>query len=433
MRKIKIDYFDLSLLNAYNKDKYPFLLASTNNAKNTCSYNILFAYPQEEIILNNIEDYNFLAALDNCLTYNNKIDAELPFVGGYFVYLSYEFIAQIEKKLQTCIKKYKKPIAYAAKVDVAIIVNNITNATFIVDSGDNKSIIDEILNDITQAKKIVKKITNIDASVINYDRNIFIKNVAIIKKYIKAGDVFQVNLSRLWQLKLNKSYSANDIYQVLANKNPAPFAALASFCGIDIICASPERLFKVSAGNIQTRPIAGTSPRGVADYDIDLKKQLLASPKEQAEHIMLLDLERNDMGKICQYGSIKIDEFMIVESYPSVHHIVSNISGKLKYNISFGDIIKAIFPGGTITGCPKIRCMEIISELEDKPRGAYTGAIGYISRDGQMDFNILIRSFIKDNDSLELRTGAGIVFDSNPNKEADETQHKAKGMLAIVK
>ncbi len=182
---------------------------------------------------------------------------------------------------------------------------------------------------------------------------------------------------------------------------------------------------------LETRPIAGTHPRGKGDLDKAQKDNLINHPKEIAEHVMLLDLERNDMGRVCEYGSVFVNEIMTLETYPFVHHIVSNIKGKLRNNTGIKDIVKALFPGGTITGCPKVRCMEIINELEQMPREAYTGSVGYISQNGKMDFNILIRSFIHEGDTLSFRAGAGIVYDSRPEKELAETRHKAAGLLKV--
>ncbi len=428
MIKVNIDYFNLSILNAYDKDNYPFLLSNKKYLKNTSQYSILFTKPSKEIILKNIDDFDFLTRLNSKIKMNN-IHNELPFIGGYFVYLSYELIAQIEKKINNKINTYPNIIAYAGKIDTAIIVNNATKKTFIINEYDDNYKVNNIIKDIDKAKQVKQKKQIIKTDIINNDRDEFISNVEKSKQYIKSGDIFQINLARFWQINLAKNYSAYDIYQQLCKKNPAPFSALASFAGMDIISASPERLFKLNNNIIQTRPIAGTRPRGVNDNYI--KQELLNNSKERAEHVMLLDLERNDLGRICKYGSIKIDEFMIIESYSSVHHIVSNIVGELKKNINFKNIITAVFPGGTITGCPKVRCMEIIAELETSFRGAYTGSIGYISNNGKMDFNILIRSFIKKDNVLELNTGSGIVFDSNADTEADETEYKAKGMLGI--
>ncbi len=195
--------------------------------------------------------------------------------------------------------------------------------------------------------------------------------------------------------------------------------------------SSPERLFSVHEGVLQTRPIAGTHPRGQGSKDEAQKEGLISHPKEIAEHVMLLDLERNDMGRVCEYGSVFVNEVMTLETYPYVHHIVSNIKGKLKERVTIKGIVQALFPGGTITGCPKVRCMQIISELEQMPRGPYTGSLGYLSQDGKMDFNILIRSFVHTDKKLTFRAGAGIVYDSIPERELAETKHKAAGLVKI--
>ena len=190
-------------------------------------------------------------------------------------------------------------------------------------------------------------------------------------------------------------------------------------------------MFSVNDGILETRPIAGTHPRGKGRLDATQKENLISHPKEIAEHVMLLDLERNDMGRVCEYGSVYVNEIMTLETYPYVHHIVSNIKGILRKNIGVKGIVKALFPGGTITGCPKVRCMEIINELEQMPREAYTGSVGYVSQNGKMDFNILIRSFIHKDNTLSFRAGAGIVFDSDPNRELAETRHKAQGLIKV--
>jgi anthranilate synthase component 1 len=246
-----------------------------------------------------------------------------------------------------------------------------------------------------------------------------------------AGDVFQVNLSRQWQYKLTKEIDSTIIYHALKKTNPAPFSALIQYENFSIVSSSPERLFSVQDGILQTRPIAGTHPRGQGSEDEAQKEGLISHPKEIAEHVMLLDLERNDMGRVCEYGSVFVNEVMTLETYPYVHHIVSNIKGKLKERVTIKGIVQALFPGGTITGCPKVRCMQIISELEQMPRGPYTGSLGYLSQDGKMDFNILIRSFVHTDKKLTFRAGAGIVYDSIPERELAETKHKAAGLIKI--
>ena len=325
----------------------------------------------------------------------------------------------------------KLPIAYAVKIPSAIIIDHKTNTTYLIDQDSNQSRIDSMLTDID----VIKQIPEVDVlgELEQENEDKFISGVKACLDYIVAGDVFQVNLSRQWQYILTKEIDSAVVYQALKKSNPAPFSALIQYENFSIVSSSPERLFSVQNGIIQTRPIAGTHPRGQGFEDEAQKEGLISHPKEIAEHVMLLDLERNDMGRVCEYGSVFVNEVMTLETYPYVHHIVSNIKGKLKEGLSIKDIVKALFPGGTITGCPKVRCMQIISELEQMPRGAYTGSIGYLSLDGKMDFNILIRSFVHTDKKLTFRAGAGIVYDSIPERELSETKHKAAGLVKVFK
>lgn len=262
----------------------------------------------------------------------------------------------------------------------------------------------------------------------------FLDGVEQVLRYLRDGDTFQVNLSRAWRAQLAEGASYQDVYARLRQNNPAPFAGLACWNGSALLSSSPERLVSVSAdGLVQTRPIAGTRPRGVGEsQDQSLKQHLIGNIKERAEHVMLIDLERNDLGRICEPGSIEVSELMTIESYAHVHHIVSNIRGRLRKAVSVGEVLKAVFPGGTITGCPKVRAMEIIAELEVSGRGPYTGAMGYLSSCGRMDSNILIRSLLCENGEVSFRAGAGIVADSIPQAELEETRAKARGLLLAL-
>ncbi len=386
--------------------------------------------PQESIVLHDFTDFDFLKELNNLyLEKNTGID--LPFTGGWFVYLSYELVGQIEPKLTSNNYKSNLPIAYAVKIPTAIYTDHERGKTFIYDEVNDFSRINQILSDIKTLKKIPNKAINGDISEENEEK--FIQGVNRSLDYIFAGDVFQVNLSRKWSYDLSTNLKSAIIYNKLKKANPAPFSALIQYEGFSIISSSPERLFRVNDGVLETRPIAGTHPRGKGDEDNIQKENLITHPKEIAEHVMLLDLERNDMGRVCKYGSVYVNEIMTLETYPYVHHIVSNIKGNLRKSIGVKGIVKALFPGGTITGCPKVRCMEIISELEQMPREAYTGSVGYVSQNGKMDFNILIRSFIHQEKTLTFRAGAGIVFDSNPMNELAETRHKAEGLIKVFK
>jgi anthranilate synthase component 1 len=424
---LEIQKVDLTSFCYLNKGRYPFLLESVNHNENN-RYSILFAFPGDNIVLKNFSDFDFLKELQD-KSKSTILDSELPFIGGWFVYLSYELIGQIESTLASKLHKSTLPIAYAVQVPSAIIVDHKLDKTFIIDQDNNQSRINSILSDIKLLNKTPTQ--RIKGSQSEEVENKFIDGVKSSLDYIVAGDVFQVNLSRKWQYQLTETTDSAIIYNALKKANPAPFSALIQYENFSIISSSPERLFSVDDKTLETRPIAGTHPRGKGDLDKAQKNNLINHPKEIAEHVMLLDLERNDMGRVCEYGSVFVNEIMTLETYPFVHHIVSNIKGKLRDNVGIKGIVRALFPGGTITGCPKVRCMEIINELEQMPREAYTGSVGYISQNGKMDFNILIRSFIHEGDALSFRAGAGIVYDSIPKKELAETRHKAAGLLKV--
>jgi len=266
----------------------------------------------------------------------------------------------------------------------------------------------------------------------------FLRAVSAALAYIAAGDVYQANLSRQWRISARAPVDPVDIYRRLRLTNPSPFAAMMQVDGFSLMSSSPERLLSIRGGIVSTRPIAGTRPRGPSpDSDVASIESLLANDKERAEHVMLIDLERNDLGRVCVAGTVRVDEYMTVESYAHVHHIVSNVSGRLVDDATPVAVIRALFPGGTITGCPKFRCMQIIAELEGTGRGAYTGSVGYLNRDGSCDFNILIRTLTAASvagraSSLCFRAGAGIVADSVPALELAETRAKAQGLLRAL-
>ncbi len=262
-------------------------------------------------------------------------------------------------------------------------------------------------------------------------REEFIQKVKAIKRIIRRGDVYQANLSQRFSFVLEKE--PLDVYKNLKTVNPSPFFGFLDAVDFQIISGSPERLLKLEDGVLETRPMAGTRARGKSKKaDQALSMDLILNPKERAEHIMLVDLERNDLGRVSEYGSVCVDEFMVVENYSHVKHIVSNVRGVLKKDLNAVEALKAFFPGGTITGTPKIRCMEILDELEPVERGPYTGSLGYISFTGNMDFNILIRSLVIKRKTAHLQVGAGIVADSIPEKEYEETLYKAEGLLTAI-
>jgi len=256
--------------------------------------------------------------------------------------------------------------------------------------------------------------------------------VRLCLEYIAAGDIYQANLSHRFSVELG-GRSPRSIYHRLREINPSPFSALLELPDVTLVSCSPERLVRLSGTDVDTRPIAGTRPRGSStDEDRLLVEDLLMSSKERAEHIMLVDLERNDLGRVCAYGSVRVDEFMAVERYSHVSHIVSNIRGHLAPGCDALDLLRAVFPGGTVTGMPKVRCMEIINELEPVRRGPYTGSIGYLSLSGDLDLNIIIRTLVIAGDQASLHVGAGIVADSDPVREYQETLFKAEALLKAL-
>jgi anthranilate/para-aminobenzoate synthase component I len=259
----------------------------------------------------------------------------------------------------------------------------------------------------------------------------YMQKVDQAKAYISEGDIYQANISQKFETPFDKDPLA--LYQKLRKVNPSPFSGFLKFDDLSLVSSSPERLIKVSEDKIESRPIAGTRPRSdVAEKDEALTTELLLNDKERAEHLMLVDLERNDLGRLCEAGTVEVTDFMLLEKYSHVSHIVSNISGCLLPNRSVFEILKAVFPGGTITGCPKIRCMEIINELEPVQRGPYSGSFGYIGYAPYMDLNIIIRSIVINKGNASFHVGAGIVADSIPEKEYQETLDKAAAMVEAL-
>ena len=276
----------------------------------------------------------------------------------------------------------------------------------------------------------------------NQTRDTYLERVRRCQEYIAAGDIYQANLSHRFTLHPPSPYRdgadrqpyEQALYRRLQAVNPSPFSGLMHFDDVTLISSSPERLVRLRDRQADTRPIAGTRPRGFnARDDRRLIDELLANEKERAEHLMLVDLERNDLGRVCRFGSVQVDEFMAIEQYSHVSHIVSNISGVLKADATPFSLIQALFPGGTITGVPKIRCMEIIEELEPVRRGPYTGSFGYIGWNGDLDLNIVIRTLVWCGGKGYLQVGAGIVADSDPAKEYEETLQKAQAFFSALK
>jgi anthranilate/para-aminobenzoate synthase component I len=380
-----------------------------------------------------------------------------PLSGGAVGFIGYDFVHYFERLPKTTVDDLNLPDAHFLLVDTLVAFDHKLKKTLIIScpgrsepgfpfrlpEGDlgiyyDRSCekINSLFKKITSAGpgRPVKTSINKKQIAILHDmkKNDYVRIVKKTKEYIKAGDIFQANLSQRVSADIGDTEQW-EIYKILSRINPSPFAAYLDMGDYQIVSSSPERLLKCDGNRVETRPIAGTRPRGADDNgDRRMRTALLVNEKERAEHLMLIDLERNDLGKISDYGSVEVDEFMITEDYSHVIHIVSNIKGSIAQNKDCFDAIRAAFPGGTITGVPKVRCMEIIDELEPVTRGPYTGSLGYISFTGKMDLNIIIRTFVIKNNIAYVQAGAGIVADSEPEREYFETLKKAEALIKTL-
>lgn len=384
--------------------------------------------------------------------HQKSIDELPPFQGGAAGVLSYDFAHYIERLPKTAIDDLRIPDAHLFIIDRLICFDHRERRAWaIVCPGIRRDVNGDPALSYDEAEYIlggiVKKVESARCEVPLFnprpvrqgieiihgmEKNEYMDMVARAKEYIAAGDIFQANLSQRVSAYIGEQ-SPWMLYTTLRDINPSPFAGFIDCGDYCIASSSPERLVKVKDNMVETRPIAGTRPRG-RDFREDerMREELLLNEKERAEHIMLIDLERNDLGKVSDYGSVEVDELMITEDYSHVIHIVSNVSGMLMRGKTCLDALKAVFPGGTITGVPKVRCMEIIDELEPLRRGPYTGSMGYIGFSGDMDMNIVIRTFLIKNGYAYVQAGAGIVADSDPEREYYETLKKAEALVRTL-
>jgi anthranilate synthase component I len=425
-------------LHRVRPEAYPVLLETAAQLPGQPSHSLLLAGPGERLVLHGDgrlegpgRGSSFLARLDDWWrAAQAPAPGDVPFAGGWFLLLGYELAAEVEPVLSLP-RDPQAVVAVAWRMHAAIWHEHASGRTGFVAEPGHEALLVRMRADLGTSRGAPLAGGPLALDVAEDDPADYLAAVEQALGHIAAGDVYQANLSRRWQARLRPGATAADVYARLRRSNPAPFAGLADLGGLAVASSSPERLVRVRNGLIETRPIAGTRPRGQG-HDERAIRELVAHPKERAEHVMLIDLERNDLGRLCKPGSVRVDEYMTVESYAHVHHIVSNVQGELDAQATPAAVIRALFPGGTITGCPKVRCMQLIAELEGRPRGLYTGAMGYLAGDGSMDLNILIRSISIENGHADLRAGAGIVADSMPLRELEETRAKARGVLRAL-
>ncbi len=377
------------------------------------------SYPEEK----------FIEVMRRLLKKYKPVPAKHPFfTGGALGFLGYEtarFFEEIKFREKT---SANSPGLYFGFYDEVIIFDHKKSIYYLaVQAGDSKAAavkaarLKSFFTHSSEGEKSFR-VSNFKPGV---KRAKFEAIVRKARKYIEAGDIYQANLSQRFSFKFKGP--AARLYGALRKINPSPFASYLKIEEVSIISSSPERLVSKRGRICETRPIAGTRPCGKGRA-----KELLASPKERAEHVMLVDLERNDLGRVCDYKSVKVIEMMGIEKYSHVIHIVSKITGTLSRNKDGWDLMKTMFPGGTITGCPKVRCMEIIDELEPVSRGLYTGSIGYFDFNGDLDFNIIIRTLVLQKNKGSFQVGAGIVYDSDPAQEYEETLHKGEALVHAI-
>ena len=448
VRKIAANPAQLRALAAREPELFPVLFDSAAVGP-LGRYSVLAALPRASLLLRGdgrlecrgvaLDSGDFLGTLDEWWSSERAADgpadgaAGLPFRGGWVVFLSYEMAGQVEPGLRLPQLPADAVCALAVRVSAALVYDHVEACCHLVTEAaapDAGEVIERALAALPAPAAAGTLAGWRAQAVAEQDPGAFRSAVLRAQQHIAHGDIYQANLSRGWRLQLHGNPDPGALYERLRRANPAPFAVYANLPAMTLLSSSPERLVRVTGRCVETRPIAGTRARqGTASSDDSEKQELLANAKERAEHVMLIDLERNDLGRICDAGTVEVNEFMVTESYPHLHHIVSNVRGQLRQGVTPGATLRAVFPGGTITGCPKYRCMQIIGELEAEARGAYTGSFGYINTDGDMDFNILIRTATLCGTELRFRAGAGIVADSDWQRELAETRTKAQGML----
>ena len=460
-RKIKDDREILNLIDNFLNEKNSFIFESVEKGKIRGRYTIFGKNPDKIWEFNNKNSYLIKNKIKKKIKgdpekiiekiieeFKFKTPTELPpicsLISGYFSYDSIRYIEKIPNKCKDDLRlpdvrllkprtviihdNLKKKIFYIINIFNDEKITNYRNKYFKIESEINDLLIQASLNKINSYK-------NTNANIVvtsNTSKNKFLNMVNKAKKYIKIGDIFQVVLSQRFEAKLTKK--PLDIYKKLRVTNPSPFMYFFNFPDFQIIGASPEILVRLRDNKITVRPIAGTRPRGKNPKEDDVfVKDLLQDKKELSEHLMLLDLGRNDAGKVSKVGSIKVTESFMIEKYSHVMHIVSNVMGVYNKKYSKFKTLLAGFPAGTVSGAPKIRAMEIIDELESTRRKVYAGGIGYFSANGEFDTCIALRTAVVKNNKFYVQAGAGIVADSSPVKEYEETVNKAKALLSALK
>lgn len=464
-REIAADFeTPLSAFLKVDNGKFSYLLESTTGGEKIARYSFLGSRPSlifsskgRDITIQEGKTKKTFYSRQGPLAEIKKIMERFKFVhvpglprfcGGLVGYMGYDVVRFFEKIPDKTKDELGVPDSFFMLTDTILIFDHVDRTIKIVSNAfvdkDARMVYDEAARKIEKVANMLsgsgktspggrksRKPRGKPAFQSNLTRSEFMGIVKKAKEYIKKGDIIQAVLSQ--RLKTRVTCKSFDIYRSLRRINPSPYMFYLKFDEFRLVGASPEIMVRCEDGKVELRPIAGTKPRGRDEKeDRAFAKELLGDPKEKAEHLMLVDLGRNDVGRVCRFDSVKVSEFMVIEKYSHVMHIVSNVSGALKRGNDIYDVVKASFPAGTVTGAPKIRAMEIIDELENTKRGIYAGSVGYFSFSGNLDTCIAIRTIVVSGKNAYVQAGAGIVADSNPAREYRETLSKARAMLKAI-
>lgn len=442
--------------------EHAFLLESVEGGENIARYSFLGANPmtifkskRHEVEVHHAngrrESFHDPMPLerlrDLMKQFRPVVDSNLPpFCGGAVGYVSYDEIRNFEPIPNSQRDDLNIPDIYYMITDSIVIFDHVRHRARILvnahirEDGSPEAVYDEACRKISQIhQQLLRPLASGEQTVnmtavevqSNFSQDSFTQAVDRCKEYIAAGDIFQVVISQRFMIPV--SSEPFDIYRALRAVNPSPYMFYLRLGDLHLAGSSPEILVKVTGDEVQVRPIAGTRRRGeTREQDLQLETELRADPKERAEHIMLVDLGRNDCGRVSEYGSVHVDDLMTVERYSHVMHLVSNVRGKLSHGLDAFDVFKAAFPAGTVSGAPKIRAMQIIDEIEPVNRGTYAGSVGYFSFNGNLDSCITIRTILMKGDHAYVQAGAGIVADSDSGEEYKETINKASAMIRAI-
>ena len=441
-----------AFLKLFNPAEAAFLLESVEGGEQVGRYSFIGVSPRDILRPSVAPSADALAEIEAVLAQYNPVQLpDLPrFTGGAVGFLGYDVVGQFERLPQNAPDTTDLPASLFMIFDKLIIVDHVKTQIIVLANAHNQGdveaayqvAIDQISEIVTRLRQSLPDVPSAKPATStelqsNRTQDDFESAVTAAKEYIAAGDAFQIVLSQ--RLSRETTAPPFTIYRALRMLNPAPYMFFFHFPkeiegeDFSVVGASPEMMVRLEDGVASVRPIAGTRPRGdTYEQDLAYEKDLLADPKERAEHVMLVDLGRNDLGRVCEYGTVRVPELMVIERYSHVMHIVSHVEGKIREGLTAFDLLRATFPAGTVSGAPKIRAMEIIDELEPDRRGPYAGAVGYFSFSGSMDTCITIRTITMKGNHAYIQAGAGLVADSDPATEYAETHHKAQALAEAI-